>query len=185
MDTRGASLASRIVMSTRALHGLTGLLRPLAATFAFAACEPASTARATAVDSTAGEVAFELAGPGGVALIVPVYLNGAGPFQLVLDTGATITCVDDGIAQRLELPERRGQIGYGAGVGATGRVRLVGLDSIRVGGAVATDITACVLDLAQLKAVSPRVDGLLGLNFLRAYRVTLDFERSVLMLQRP
>ena len=64
-------------------------------------------------------------------------------------------------------------------------MRLVGLDSIRVGGAVATDITACVLDLAQLKAVSPRVDGLLGLNFLRAYRVTLDFERSVLMLQRP
>lgn len=29
------------------------------------------------------------------------------------------------------------------------------------------------------------MDGLLGLNFLREFRITLDFERGVLLLQEP
>jgi predicted aspartyl protease len=101
----------------------------------------------------------------------------------VLDTGATITCVDLPLAERLNLPEQRGQIGLGAGVGGAGRVRLVGIDSLRLGAAEASGLTACVLDLQQVRAISPDVAGLLGLNFLKEFRVTLDFERNILLLQ--
>lgn len=147
-------------------------------------CDAGLPARVEApVDSAAGEVGFELAGFGGAALIVPVYVNGEGPFDLVLDTGATLTCIDQELAQQLGLQERRGQVALGAGVGGAGRVRLVTVDSLRVGDARSYALSACVLDLQQLRSISPRVQGLLGLNFLRSFRVTLDFNRNVLLLE--
>jgi predicted aspartyl protease len=132
-----------------------------------------------------GEVAFELAGPGGAALVVPVRLNGKGPFNFVLDTGATFTCVDESLAKELALPERRGQVGFGAGVKGSGQVRLVAVNSLEVGTAKAADLTACALDLGQLQAVGVEIRGLVGLNFLKEYRVTLDFEKNVLKLEQP
>jgi predicted aspartyl protease len=150
-------------------------------------CERLGTpARSTAPpDSAAGETAFRLAGPGGAALVVPVRLNGRGPYDLILDTGATFTCVDDTLARELGLRERRDAIGAGVGVGGAGRVRLYRLDSLRVGGASAEGITVCGLDLAGLAKVSPGTRGLLGLNFLKSYRVTLDFKREVVRLETP
>jgi predicted aspartyl protease len=136
-------------------------------------------------DAAAGEVAFELAGPGGAAMVVPVRINGQGPYQFVLDTGATITCLDHKLSDELQLPERSGQIGFGAGIGAAGQVKLVGVDSLNVGTASASDLTACAIDLQGIQEAGIKVDGLLGLNFLRSYHVTIDFERNVLRLQDP
>lgn len=136
-------------------------------------------------DSAAGEVPFHLAGPSATAIVVPAVLNGRDSVSLILDTGATLTCLDDSIARDLKLPERIGVIGARITVGGGGRMRLVKLDSIRVGAASATDLTACAIDLSNVRRVSPKVRGLLGLNFLRNFRVTLDFERDVLRLQRP
>lgn len=140
------------------------------------------TAHAPA-DAGAGEVEFEMAGAHEAAVVVPVTLNGAGPFRFVLDTGATITCVDQALADSLGLPEQEGVQGFGAGVGGQGRVRILRIDSIAVGAATATDLPACALDLGGLGRVDLDVDGLLGLNFLQSFLVTLDFERDVLTLQ--
>jgi predicted aspartyl protease len=150
-----------------------------------AGCEPAARpARVEApADTAAGEVGFDLAGPGGAAVLVPVYLNGEGPFDFVLDTGATLTCVDQALAARLGLPPARGMVGLGAGAGGAGRMELVALDSVRVGAARAAGLTGCSLDLRHTVDVGLEIDGLLGLNFLRAFRVTLDFEREILRLQ--
>lgn len=134
-------------------------------------------------DSAAGEVPFELAGPGGAALLVPVYINGEGPFDLVLDTGATLTCLDREIADRLELPQARGVAGVGVGVGGSGQMRLVRVDSLRVGAARSAELMVCALDLQHTGSIGVEMDGLLGLNFLRSFRVTLDFERKILLLQ--
>lgn len=135
-------------------------------------------------DSAAGEVPFHLAGPGGAAIVIPVVLDGRDSANLILDTGATLTCLDDSLARRLKLPERIGVGGAGVAIGGAGRMRLVRLDSLRVGAAIARDLTACAIDLSNVHAVSPEVHGLLGLNFLRNFRVTLDFQRKVLRLER-
>ncbi|HSJ06397.1 MAG TPA: retropepsin-like aspartic protease [Longimicrobiales bacterium] len=152
-----------------------------------AACQPGgapSSVNAPA-DSAAGEVALETIGPGGAAVVVPVHINGRGPFNLVLDTGATFTCVTVEVADQLDLPEQRGVVGFGAGVHTTGRVRLVRYDSVRVGGATAHDMGGCVLDLTSLESIGTSIDGLLGLNFLREFDVRLDFQRNVLTLAAP
>ena len=49
-----------------------------------------------------GEVPFTLAGPGGAAIVVPVKINDTGPYNLVLDTGATLTCLDRALVERLQ-----------------------------------------------------------------------------------
>jgi predicted aspartyl protease len=159
------------------------------ALFQLAACDMAAPARVTVpADSVAGEIPFRLAGSGGAMLLVAVMVNGEGPFDLVLDTGATLTCLDSRLASELNLPRAAGAFGYGAGVGGTGRVALVRVDSLRLGEAHAERLTACVLDLehlGQLHGVGTtgtQVHGLLGLNFLRNYRVTLDFERNIVSL---
>lgn len=139
----------------------------------------------TPTDSIAGEIPFELAGPGGAALIVPVFINGEGPYQFVLDTGATITCVDQALAQQLSLSEARGVLGSGATVTGTGQVRMLQIDSLRVGSARALELLGCELDLQHTGQLGFQMQGLLGLNFLKSFRVTLDFERNVLHLRDP
>ena len=160
---------------------VTGFLTFL---IALAGCADLSPDRVEiAADSAAGEVAFEMAGTGGAALIVPVRINGSGPFDFVLDTGATITCVDDQIAEQLSLPAVRGVMGTAAGVGGQGGVSLVEIDSLSMGGVRAHGLEACVIDLEHLGSVGLALDGLIGLNVLREFRVTLDFERSIVTLE--
>lgn len=136
-------------------------------------------------DTTGTGVGFEMAGPGGAALVVPVWVNGSGPHGFVLDTGATMTCIDAGLASRLGLPEAAGRMGMGMGVGQEpGALVLVSIDSLRVGEATATGLTGCALDLERFAAMGLEVDGLLGLNYLREFRVTLDFTAERLLLER-
>lgn len=139
--------------------------------------ENQTTPASVAADS--GEVAFELAGAGEAAILIPVHINGEGPFSFVLDTGATLTCIASTLQERLRLPDWSGGRGFGAGVGGSGQVQLVQADSVRVGPARQEEQTLCVIDLASLETTGIEVDGLLGLSFLRAYRVGLDFNRNV------
>lgn len=153
--------------------------------------EAGSPDRAEVTSDEAGEgdaagIPLRLAGPGDAALLVPVRINGEGPYDFVLDTGATLTCVDQELAESLDLPEARGQIGVGAGVqGSPGAMRLVEIDSVSVGDARAEGLTGCAIDLGQLQEIGFDARGLLGLNFLTAFRVTLDFEANRLMLDEP
>lgn len=117
-------------------------------------------------------------GPGGIDI--------ARAILFILDTGATLTCVDRPLADSLGLPEARGALGVGAGIrGGPGAMRLVEIDSLSVGGARAEGLTGCTLDLEQFRALGLDARGLLGLNFLREFRVTLDFDAGRLTLARP
>lgn len=151
---------------------------------------PEATAPA---ETKPGEVSFELVGPSDSAILVPVHIrsqrpeNGEGsegPFNFVLDTGATLTCIDSDLARRLDLPERFGIVGKGVGIGGAGRVGLVEIDVLEVGSASAEALTACTLSLSAMREAGLDVQGLLGLNFLRAFRVTIDFQRRALNLEK-
>lgn len=138
---------------------------------------------AVQADTANGEVPLRVAGRGGAVLMVEAQINGAGPFNLVLDTGATLTCLDERLAAQLQLPRKQGAVGLGAGVGGSGRVALVEVDSIRLGTSTVSNLTACVLDLRHLRDLGAGgVSGLLGLNFLTRFHVALDFEKRLMTL---
>jgi predicted aspartyl protease len=139
---------------------------------------------AAAADTTGDGVAIRLAGDNDAAVLVPVHVNGAGPFDFVLDTGATLTCVDASLANRLALEAEPGRLGFGLDASRPGQVQLLRIDSLRVGNAATVDLDACVLDLAHIQAAGLHVDGLLGLNFLKQFRVTLDFEKEEILLRK-
>jgi predicted aspartyl protease len=117
-------------------------------------------------------------GPGGAAIVVPVSVGGRAPVDLILDTGATMTCVDTALAREWELPEQRYAVGRAVGIGAAGPVRLHTADSVRVGAAVAPRVTVCSMDLRCSRRSGARCAACLGLNVLREFQVTLDFERG-------
>jgi predicted aspartyl protease len=149
------------------------------------ACERAAPARVDVpADSAAGESPIRLAGANGAALIVAVHVNGQGPFDFVLDTGATLTCIDRDLSARLNL-EDAGRTARGSSVSGSGQVQIVRIDSLRVGRVSAHDLIGCALQLDQLQRMPGlQAHGLLGLNFLKSFRVTLDFQRNVLRLDR-
>lgn len=148
-------------------------------------CEGAMPARVSVgADTGAGQVPLRVAGRGGAVLMVAAHINGNGPYNLVLDTGATLTCIDERLARELRLPRKSGAVGVGAGAVGSGRVLLVRVDSVRLGGSTVRNMTACVLDLSHLRDLGAGgVSGLLGLNFLAEFHVTLDFQNRVLTLR--
>ncbi len=137
-------------------------------------------------ETTPGEVSFKLAGPNEAALIVPVKINGQGPYDFVLDTGATFTCVDRPLADELKLPNWSGPLGGVVITGGDGQMGFVKIDRFEVGDtASASELVACKLDLSRMQPPGFGIKGLVGLNFLKNYRVTINFERNSLRLEKP
>jgi predicted aspartyl protease len=146
---------------------------------------PASKDFGTPTSTTPGEVPFELAPPNDAAIIVPVKINGHGPFKFVLDTGATFTCIDQKLVDQLKLPEWRGQFGVGVLMPTEGNIKLVSVDTLEVGNVKATDMKACAIEFSRLQTGGLDARGLVGLNFLKSFQVKIDFKKKVLNLSKP
>ena len=152
----------------------------------FSGCElPLTREVGAPADAAPGTVAFKMAGPNDAAIIVSVKINGRGPYDFVLDTGATFTCVDDELADELKLPEWKGGFGTVVVGPAGGEMRLLKIDTLEVGGAKASSLAACSIDLNRIAPPGLGIHGLVGLNFLKSYRVTIDFEKKSLRLEKP
>ena len=130
------------------------------------------------------EVPFRLAHRRKPLLLVPALVDGTGPWSFVLDTGASMTLISPGLA-------RSARIAGGSPVrvvGAGGRVAALGgrVRSLAVGEAVREDVDVVVAPFVEPlgDAVGATLDGILGHNFLRAFRVTIDYPRSMLELGR-
>jgi len=146
---------------------------------------PMSRDFGTPTSTTPGEVPFELAAPNDAAIIVPVKINGHGPYKFVLDTGATFTCIDQKLVDELKLPEWRGQFGVGVLMPTDGNIKLVNLETFEVGNVQATEMKACAIEFSRLQTGGLDARGLVGLNFLKSFRVNIDFKKKVLRLDKP
>jgi predicted aspartyl protease len=136
-------------------------------------------------EAAPGTVRFKMAAPNDAAIVVNVKINGQGPYDFVLDTGATFTCVDNKLAAELKLPQWKGSSGTVVVGPGGGEMKLLKIDTLEVGTAKASDLIACALDLNRLAPPGLGVRGLVGLNFLKPYRVTIDFEQKSLRLEKP
>ena len=112
----------------------------------------------------------------GASVIVPVVLNGEFRTNLGLDTGATITVVSQRIAKSLGLnPFGTSKVGT---VGGIITVPLARLRSLKVGDAEIHDLVVSIHDFST----DPRIEGLLGLDYLKHFNVSLDARRKLLVL---
>lgn len=112
----------------------------------------------------------------GSSVIVPVTLNQSLKTYLILDTGATTTMVSSRIANSLGLRH----VGYATGVTIGGPIRrpMARLPSLQVGDAEVRNLLVSIHDFRPI----PQVEGLLGLDFLRQFHVSLDSRKQLLVL---
>jgi predicted aspartyl protease len=111
---------------------------------------------------------------GGRLPVVPVYLEGQGPFDFLLDTGTNSTIVTPEVAARLGLrPADRVRLITVAG---ERDLPLALLRKVSVGASAAENVEALVSGLEQVRRLDPRVCGVLGQNYLGRFNYTLDYD---------
>lgn len=102
-------------------------------------------------------------------------INGQGPFVFVIDTGSARTAISDRVATALRLPPGPMMLVHGvtaAEVTPSVRINALGFASRRF-----RDLQCPVFSRVVLGA-----DGLLGLDVLSRYRLTLDIGRRMLQV---
>jgi hypothetical protein len=107
----------------------------------------------------------------GRLLVVPVTLDGAGPFPFLLDTGATCSVVDEALADHLRLP-RAGVVSHETAV-ASGWAALV-RGTLALGG-VRREGTLIRARLDSLADLDPAPRGVVGQDLLRLANWWLDY----------
>jgi Aspartyl protease len=108
----------------------------------------------------------------------PVYINGRGPFRLVLDTGASHSVITAGVAEALGIqPQQRAALLRGVTGSAT--VAAVRIDSLRVG-----DLMMNSTSLPIVPDVFGGAQGVLGPEGLADKRILIDFVGDQIIIAR-
>ena len=126
----------------------------------------------------------EVVVPGEIArgmLVVPARINGATDSWLLVDTGASLTVLSTKVASQLELPinanTRRSIVRLAGGREiAVPRVRLA---SMKLGAATIENLYIGVYDVLP---ATPQIHGVLGMDFLRHFNVSIEHGRRRLVL---
>jgi len=109
------------------------------------------------------------------------------PQNFIIDTGASISVISEQLAEQEEmatyLQKTRMKI-FGA-AGVADDVKLFVLPRVTLGPLVRENLGAAVLDLEPINETAGFTqDGILGANFLRHFRVSFDFQRGLIRLER-
>jgi predicted aspartyl protease len=109
-------------------------------------------------------------------MTVPVTINGQGPFDFVVDTGADRTVISAELAERLGLPAA-GKATLHA-MGGSGTVSIVEVATLQVSNNVVRDVRAAALPMRHVGA-----DGLLGIDSLKGQRIVMDFDANTMRIE--
>lgn len=110
-------------------------------------------------------------------LTVDVRIDGAGPFQFVVDTGADRTVISEEVAASLGLVR-------GRQVMLNGIVRSLAADTVLISDFSIGPIVRKNLDLPVVPRALLQADGYLGLDTVDGLRVTFDFRNHALEIDR-
>ncbi len=123
-----------------------------------------------------GSIKFASEIDGGIVL--PVRIDGHGPFRFRLDTGASRTVVSDRLAARLRLPAS-GSTQMVTPTGAAA-ARLVEVRRVDLGCGWSAAASALALPALSLDSAGG-IDGLVGQDVLWASRFAIDYRRRLIL----
>src|SRR5215469_6860797 len=106
-------------------------------------------------------------------IVVPVTINGAGPFNFMLDTGTTNTIIDRKLAEELHLPL--------AAPGKEADTPLAHADSVSMAGANVRSLDLLVIN--HLADGPPYVRGSLGEDFMRYFDLLIDNRHRLIQFE--
>jgi Aspartyl protease len=121
--------------------------------------------------------------------LVPVYIDGRGPFRFALDTGASRSLIAAFLARRLHLPSR-GAAGMLQGVAGAASAENFGVSSWRAGTVTLPPSTIAAIGSANAPTSATGTlhgpMGLLGSDVLSRYgKIAIDYDKGLLVLDPP
>jgi hypothetical protein len=134
---------------------------------------PIPSASATAAPRGAVIVPVQFAGR---SVIVSALLNRSVTGSLILDTGATSTVISRRLANLLSIRPTTTMVGQT--VGGLITAPIARLSSLKIVTAEVIDLSVIIHDFSR----DPRIEGLLGMDFLGQFRVSLDSQKQLLVL---
>jgi predicted aspartyl protease len=130
------------------------------------------------------KVKFRLAGGAQPLILLPVHVNDHGPFDFILDTGAGTSLLSSDLSQQLKVKVLGSKEGQSAGGKIS--VSLAKVDSLAVGEAKLEEVDVGIVDLSHIgKAIGSKIDGDLGYNFLKHFRIAIDYRECVIRFDDP
>jgi clan AA aspartic protease (TIGR02281 family) len=113
-------------------------------------------------------------------LLAPVSVQGQ-VFEFLIDTGAAYTALSKDVVALLSIPvDPQRALVIAPAQGRTFRAPVITIQELRVGGFRIVKVAAVVLDFPQ----ELRIDGILGMNVLRRFRLTIEADTGTLVLRR-
>jgi predicted aspartyl protease len=113
-------------------------------------------------------------------VLVPVRVNGTGPYHFVVDTGATTTTLDDRVATELGLRDT-GDIEIVTSAGMF-RTPSGAVDELAIGTTRISRLAVSWMRHDELKRDDRRISGVLGQDVLRRRTLTIDYSRRHITL---
>jgi hypothetical protein len=127
------------------------------------------------------EVKFRLIS-GSSIILVPVRVDGQGPFSFILDTGADDVILDSSLARRLSLSVS-GNAHQATILGAWAPDRSVA-KSLQLGPVQTQDASVLLTDLSGVRSRVPQAQGILGQSFLSHFNYLLDYQNRSIRFER-
>ena len=128
------------------------------------------------------QISFELVGPFSHLIIVPISVNGKGPFSFGLDTGGAHSTISTALAERLGLEEKEHIESFG--VGSSIPLTMSSIESLSLGQATVRDLPVAVADLSAFEQrLETSIEGILAYDYLKHFILTIDYPHRQLGLE--
>jgi hypothetical protein len=130
------------------------------------------------------EIQFQLVGGATPLIMIPACVNGKGPYHFILDSATSHCLASPELASSLGIDcESEEQIFGGGGAVQAAMARA---HSVTVGVARQEGVSFVITrDLERIgAALKTDIGGAIGLNFMKDYRVTLDYAMKTMRIER-
>lgn len=129
------------------------------------------------------EVKFRLVNSETPLILVPVYINGKGPYEFILDTGASHSIVSNELAKTLDIKEQQPLEGIGWDVDI--KITVGEINSFGIGKAIIEKQEISIGSSQDLEnAVGEKISGIVGYDYFKYFTLTINYPKSVLTIKQ-
>lgn len=114
---------------------------------------------------------------------IDLTINGQGPYQFIVDTGATLTAVFENITEQQAFAPANEAEKRVLGIIGAQSLPAIDIGDVDVGGLQLSDHTGVVIP--DWEGAGPKPQGVLGLDFLSKYTVLFDARRQRIEFYSP
>ena len=115
-------------------------------------------------------------------MIIPVKINGKGPFQFILDTGASHICISQELSDKLKLSGANSDV---MGIHGTFETEIAELRSVSLGKARRLKLLAALMDISHVEdSLGTEIHGILGYDFLKKFKLLIDYPNRKIQLYK-